>query len=199
MTGDSKGRRRGLLSAEDRALWEKVKATAKPLRKSPAGRTPTAEPAVTGPEAPSKPAGSATAPGEPPPEPTATAALPVRERGPTPARLDRRTVQRIARGATAIDSRIDLHGMTQARAHDRLQQFLVAAQARGDRLVLVITGKGSQRGAHDAFFDEAGVLRRAVPLWLAERGFRELVAGWQTAHRSHGGDGALYVRLRRPR
>ncbi|MEM1047052.1 MAG: Smr/MutS family protein [Pseudomonadota bacterium] len=100
---------------------------------------------------------------------------------------------------TAIDGRIDLHGMTQRSAHGRLLSFLDQARSHGSRVVLVITGKGVRTPDAPGSHRETGVLRRAVPLWLEEPAFRALVAGYSPAHRSHGGDGALYVRLRRRR
>ena len=99
--------------------------------------------------------------------------------------------QRVARGKEAIDGRLDLHGLTQSEAHSALLRFLRNANARDARLVLVITGKG--RGA------EPGVLRRQVPQWLDLPEFRAMVIGFEDAHIAHGGEGALYVRLRRAR
>jgi DNA-nicking Smr family endonuclease len=97
--------------------------------------------------------------------------------------------QKLARGHNMIDARIDLHGRTQVQAHRALRRFLLAAQAAGHRYVLIITGKGRDQ--------EAGVLRRQVPMWLEAAEFRELVVGFDTAHVGHGGSGALYVRVRR--
>jgi DNA-nicking Smr family endonuclease len=97
--------------------------------------------------------------------------------------------QRVARGREPIDARFDLHGLTQEEAHVALSRFLHSASARGARLVLIITGKGGRRGE--------GVLKRQVPLWLALPEFRDLVIGFEEAHVAHGGEGALYVRLRR--
>ena len=107
--------------------------------------------------------------------------------------LGRRLRARVARGKEAIDARLDLHGKTQSEAHAALLHFLRSAGARGARLVLVITGKG-QRSA-----GEGGVLRRQVPHWLRLPEFRVFVIGFEDAHIAHGGEGALYVRLRRPR
>jgi DNA-nicking Smr family endonuclease len=87
-----------------------------------------------------------------------------------------------------IDLVLDLHGLDQDRARSALLRFLVHAQAQGERAVLVITGKGS-RGD--------GVLRRQTPDWLAEPSLRPVVAGWSHAHRRHGGEGAIYVALKR--
>jgi len=108
--------------------------------------------------------------------------------------------QRVARGRDPIEARLDLHGMTQMQAHAELLRFLRRAQADGARTVLVVTGKGfrSRGGKHDAD-REPGVLRRQVPMWLALPEFRLLVVGFDDAHAGHGGQGALYVRLRRAR
>lgn len=117
---------------------------------------------------------------------------PARAKAPPPlAPLGRRAKQRVARGRESIDGRLDLHGLTQAEAHDALLRFLHAGQARGASLVMVITGKG--RGG------EGGVLKRQVPLWLALPEFRTMVIGFEEAHQRHGGEGALYLRLRRVR
>ena len=111
------------------------------------------------------------------------------------APLTRRTKKRIARGAHAIDGRLDLHGMTQAEAHDALFGFLRAKQARGAKVVLVITGKGA-RGSDDG--GGRGVLKRMVPMWLRLPEFRGLIVGFESAAIGHGGEGALYVSLRKP-
>lgn len=112
------------------------------------------------------------------------------------APFDRRLKQRVARGRDAIDARIDLHGMTQGEAHSALFRFLRRAQADGQRIALIVTGKGTTtRNAQS----ERGVLRRQVPLWLSLPEFRPFVVGFEEAHVSHGGQGALYVRLRRVR
>ena len=103
--------------------------------------------------------------------------------------------QRVARGKEAIDARLDLHGLTQAQAHSALLHFLREASARGARLVLIITGKGTRAEGRG----ERGVLRRQVPQWFGLPEFRVFVIGFEDAHVAHGGEGALYVRLRRAR
>jgi DNA-nicking Smr family endonuclease len=108
--------------------------------------------------------------------------------------LDRRLRQRLNRGHAGIDGRVDLHGLTQAQAHDALVGFLRTARAEGARIVLVITGKGT-RGADS----ERGVLRRQVPFWLRSPQLRDVVLGFETAGPAHGGEGAFYVLLRRAR
>jgi DNA-nicking Smr family endonuclease len=109
------------------------------------------------------------------------------------APLGRRERARLSRGRNEIEARLDLHGMTQLRAHRRLLDFLQRAHHDGLTFVLVITGKGV---AGDT---ERGVLRRQVPQWLALPEFRTLVVGFEEAHIGHGGEGALYVRIRRAR
>ena len=112
-----------------------------------------------------------------------------------PGRLDTRDLRRIARGRTPIEGRLDLHGMTREAARARLLDFLAMSRAAGRRTVLVITGKGSTGRANGP--DRGGVLRREVPLWLATAPFAPLVAAVEQARREHGGEGALYVRLRK--
>lgn len=115
------------------------------------------------------------------------------------ARLDTRTKRKLARGALAIEERLDLHGMTQTAAHATLRRFIAGAQARGARMVIVITGKGGRSSGSGYDFEERGILRRVVPQWLALPDMRDYVVGFEEAHPTHGGAGALYVRLRRSR
>ena len=177
-------RKRGL-SEEERALWESVAKQTKPLRKKPrAARAEAGQPAASGP---------AVAP----PKPHAAAAM-VRAPKPAPpplAPLGRRERTQLSRGRKEIDARLDLHGMTQTRAHLALAGFLQRAHRDGLTFVLVITGKGRSDGPES----ERGVLRRQVPQWLNLPEFRTLVVGFEEAHIGHGGEGALYVRIRRAR
>jgi DNA-nicking Smr family endonuclease len=136
-----------------------------------------------------------------PPEPPRKRAAPAPKIPAQPplAPLERRLKKQLARGRSAIDQSIDLHGMTQAQAHQALRGFLIYAQSQGDRLALVVTGKGAPKtrifGSDD--FDGPGVLRRLVPHWLQAPELRAVVLGFEEAGRAHGGSGALYVRLRR--
>ena len=117
---------------------------------------------------------------------------------PTLAPLERRLRRRLSRGGAQPDDVIDLHGMSEAEAHRALRGFLIYAQARGDRLALVITGKGENRNAIGPLWaDSPGVLRRLTPHWLRASDLRPIVVGFEEAARGHGGAGALYVRLRR--
>lgn len=111
---------------------------------------------------------------------------------PIAAHLDKPVYRKIAKGRVAIDSQLDLHNMTQAQAIARLQSFLYRAHELGHRHVLVITGKGGSPTSE-------GVLKRMLPIWLNTPAFASIVNGYQSASRSHGGDGAFYVRLRRMR
>jgi DNA-nicking Smr family endonuclease len=91
--------------------------------------------------------------------------------------------------------------MRQRDAHAQLRRFLKTARARGLKHVLVITGKGAGQTASGSFYaeDERGVLRQAVPHWLSGPEFAPLVVSFSQAPRRLGGEGALYVRLRRLR
>jgi len=173
MSRGDRGRRK--LSEEERALWGHITRAVAPLRRVPAAaseavRSPDRSEPASRPHAPPRAAAPRSPPGLEP--------------------LDRTLKRRLARGQVAIDDRIDLHGRTQSEAHAALLRFLRAAQAGGARLVLVITGKGAQWG-------ERGVLKRQVPLWLTLPEFRTYVIGFDDAHVGHGGQGALYVRIRR--
>ena len=175
----SAGNRRRVLTGEERVLWAHVTQTIEPLRVGAHFD-----------------AGDEIIPSVVPPSLVKTAGniarpAPAKPAPPPLAPLGRRMRTRVARGKEAIDARLDLHGLTQAQAHSALLHFLHNAQARDARLLLVITGKG--RGA------EPGVLRRQVPQWLGLPEFRPLVVGFEDAHIAHGGEGALYVRVRRTR
>lgn len=113
------------------------------------------------------------------------------------APFEKRYRQKVTHGRVDIDGAIDLHGLTQPEAHDALRGFVRAAQARGARLLLVVTGKGRSRLSPGRLETESGVLRRAVPLWLRADDLRPVVLGFEEAGLPHGGHGALYVRLRR--
>jgi DNA-nicking Smr family endonuclease len=176
------------LSDDERVLWKGVTRSIAPLRKRVQPEADEAErPAVTVPKARARTS---------PPPATVPKAVPPKVAAPPLAALTRKTKKRIARGAHAIDGRLDLHGMTQAEAHDALFAFLRGKQARGGRMVLVITGKGA-RGSEEG--GGRGVLKRMVPLWLGLPEFRGLIVGFENAAIGHGGEGALYVSLRKGR
>ncbi len=185
--------RRRQLSDEEHALWRSFVRSIKPLRRSAKTVEPITEETVLTVKSQAK---RHTAPRAPAPAETPPPKLP------RLAPLDRRLKQRVARGREPIEARLDLHGMTQMQAHAELLRFLRRAQSNGAKTVLVVTGKGStgySRGGDPDANHERGVLRRQVPMWLALAEFRLLVVGFDDAHAGHGGQGALYVRLRRAR
>jgi DNA-nicking Smr family endonuclease len=113
------------------------------------------------------------------------------------APLERRLRQRLSRGQIDVPMKLDLHGMRQAEAHSVLRDFLLRAFQNDVRLVLVVTGKGKSDNRDEAgFSNHPGVLRRIVPHWLSEPDLRHMVLGFEEAAASHGGSGALFVRLR---
>jgi DNA-nicking Smr family endonuclease len=172
------------LRDEERKLWGHFTRSVAPLRRSPV-------PADPPPAAAATKAKSATHA-----RPPARAAVPAARAAAGLEPFDRRLKQRLARGTESIDARIDLHGRTQSEAHAALLSFLRQAQSDGAKFVLVITGKGG--GARDDW-SERGVLKRQVPQWLKLQEFRGYVVGFEDAHIGHGGQGALYVRIKRPR
>jgi DNA-nicking Smr family endonuclease len=167
------------LRSEELRLWRAIAATVHPLpgRAVPAEAAPPPATAVKVADPPAR---------VPIPQAKAKPAQPV---GPPPLEyIEPGRRRRIARERDPIGGRIDLHGMDQDRARFALESFLRRAWDEGYRAVLVITGKGS-RGD--------GVLRRRAPEWLATGAMREIVAGISEAERRHGGEGALYVALKR--
>jgi DNA-nicking Smr family endonuclease len=117
-------------------------------------------------------------------------------RPPKAAGIDGNTQRRLEKGDIHPSAQLDLHGLTEAAAHGALLTFLHTAHRRGDRLVLIVTGKGAlEEAAPKARY--GGVLRRAVPRWLEEAPMASIIADKRWAHRRHGGDGALYIYLRK--
>ena len=104
-----------------------------------------------------------------------------------PSTIDDKTARKLVKGKRELDSRLDLHGMTQDRAHRILEDFVFQQYHAGSKIVLVITGKGRA---------EEGILRNAVPRWLREPLLAQYVSAFRVSHSAHGGEGALYVRLR---
>ena len=157
-------------------MWQRAMRGVKPL-----APRPTPLPAPPLPSAESRPA----PPLSPPPASTAPTVALDRAAG-----YDRANAERLKRGKHPVEARLDLHGMTQDEAHRSLALFIRGARAAGKRCVLVITGRGRAGG---------GVLRAAVPRWLDEPEFRPHLLAVATAQPRDGGNGALYVMLRRTR
>lgn len=205
-----KGGRKGLAD-EDHDVWSHTAQSIEPLKRAKARHHPAAERAQDAtPRTPSKVDASLAKavasksvmkstpdkniPATPPPKPKAP---------PPIASFDRKKVRKIRSGQVDIEARIDLHGMRQDEAHIALVRFLHRCQSKGQRWVLVITGKGKLADRDDdAPFDmtrqrERGVLKRNVPRWLDEPELRHLVVSYTLAAIQHGGEGALYVHLRK--
>jgi DNA-nicking Smr family endonuclease len=204
-------RRSGHLTAEEQALWHHVAGSVAPLkstRRPQVSRDDEAETAAPAaptqkqlvlPTTPAEPSRYRPLPSIPTPRPQKVA--------PPPQTFDKKKARRLADGRTEIEARIDLHGLREAEAHSRLRGFLRQAHANGLRAVLVITGKGRANDDDHAYapFDlgaenrSRGVLKRNVPRWLAEPDLAVIVVSYTTAHVRHGGEGAIYVHLRRHR
>lgn len=132
-------------------------------------------------------------PPPPPPETAIASQATDLSHGDAPG-VDKRNAQRLRRGQMPIEARLDLHGHTQEQAHRALNAFLVGSQAAGRRCVLVITGKGLRPGT-----ESTGVLKAAVPRWLNQSPLRQKVLSFSYAQPRDGGEGALYILLRRNR
>lgn len=178
---------------EEQKLWEKVTETATPLDKKPLSISTPPKKDASKTQEPLLPKSfrvgeRATV------APKSTTRIPVKDQ---PVRMDRKAFLRMKRGKSNLDARIDLHGMTVDVAHSALLAFLLRAHADGKRLVLVITGKGKPNTHDDVLGSPRGILRRQVPHWLEQPPLRQIVLQTVPAHQKHGGDGALYVYLRR--
>ena len=187
----------GHLSKEDLHLWQQVKRTVKPLYDSQddlAANIDFENGKASG-DAARKPSGPNIDGIEPSQSerpgrafPTAPYTPPVSRPAAKTGMIDDKTARKLLKGRLSIEDRIDLHGMTQDQAHRLLNAFLARSHASGMRMVLVITGKGRTG---------SGVLREVVPHWLREPCLSNYVSAFRSAHITHGGEGALYVRLRR--
>ncbi len=172
----------------DEELWRRITAEVKPLRsraKTPPPSEPSRQPEKREVPAPvRRPV--------PPIVRTQSRSDPELEHG-VAAGLDKRTLARLRRGQIPIEAEIDLHGSTQDQAHRALETFLARSHALGRRCVLVITGKGLRADG------TGGVLRNAVPRWMNESPNRERILAFTHAIPPDGGEGALYVLIRRTR
>ena len=189
------------LNPEEASAWHKVMATVRPMRAT----TPMSMPvsAVAAATAPPVAPPAPPRPGAPkvrtPAAPRATAAaLPIRrEDGLAANTLDASWDKRLARGGVIPDSSLDLHGHTLASAHALLDQGLDRAIRRGDRVLLLVTGKPPRPESERPH--ARGAIRAAIADWLAMSRHGESIAAVRGAHPRHGGAGALYLVLRRPR
>jgi DNA-nicking Smr family endonuclease len=174
-------------SREELELWRHVISDAKPLRGRPRPKRPPPAEAEEPPAAAPKRRASPSPPTSAPAKPASPALALDRSAG-----IDKRLAERLKRGQLPIEGTLDLHGLTQAEAHRRLDAFIGAGFAAGRRCLLVITGKGLAR-------PEAGILREMLPRWLNEAPNRGRVLAIARAQPRHGGTGALYLLLKRQR
>lgn len=198
------------LHGEDHDLWSHTAQSIEPLKKAKDRHHPAAERSADAIPRMAAKAAADTAKQKTEPKVSPVKAQPTRAVVPAPAlkpppiaTFDRKKVRKIRSGQVDIEARIDLHGMRQDEAHVALVRFLHRCQAKGQRWVLVITGKGKLTTSDpDAPFDmtqqrERGVLKRNVPRWLDEADLRPLVVSYTTAAIQHGGEGAFYIHLRK--
>ena len=193
--------KRRKLKQDELALWRKVTDQAKPLHSPNKAETPPLEPPVAEGKRPEKLGPVPLKPFlSPKPKTTHDLAGPVEKAiADTPVRMDKKAFKDLKRGKLTPEARLDLHGMTLDRAHPALIRFILDAQARGLRLVLVITGKGKNRDDHGPIPVRHGVLRHQVPQWLGMPSLSQAVLQISQAHQKHGGGGAYYVYIRRDR
>ncbi len=184
------------LTSEDRRIWARVSGSVTPPKTRKAARV---TPGAILPDEPLKPETIKAAPRLPqtikpkrstkiraaatePPKAATAAPRSV------PEELEPRRQRRLSRERDPIEASIDLHGFGRFEAEDQLRAFLTSSQARGLRAVLVVTGQGRRGG---------GVIRASIHEWLQGHALRGVVSGFAMAHRRHGGDGAIYVTLKK--
>ncbi len=108
--------------------------------------------------------------------------------------IDNSLRKALVRGHQTITARLDLHGFKQDQAYTALRNFIFRAYLEQNRIILVITGKGS---SPEALAAPRGILKRMVPEWLRSSDISPLVIGFEDAALKHGGSGALYVWIRK--
>ena len=112
--------------------------------------------------------------------------------------IDRRTAEKFKRGEFSIERRLDLHGLTEKEAFAAVDDFIRQAYLQKLRCVLIVTGKGITK-ENDAWYEKKGILKECVPNWLNAPELRPLILSISHARPEDGGDGALYILLRRCR
>jgi DNA-nicking Smr family endonuclease len=196
--------KRRRLSAEDRELWDRVRASAEPIERgnlevqrfdpdtdlpAPAPRNMTKAKSVLLGRSVGKTSST-----------THNLAPAIHDHvRHAPVQMDQKSFGKLKRGKLRPEAKLDLHGMTLDRAHPALLRFVMDSHGNGKRLILVVTGKGKQRDEGGPIPVRHGVLRHQVPQWLAMQPLKSVVLQIAQAHISHGGGGAYYVYLRRHR
>jgi DNA-nicking Smr family endonuclease len=122
-----------------------------------------------------------------------------KEAPPSKTRMDSKSFGKLTRGKLRPEASLDLHGMSLSEAHPALQGFILGSAQLQRRLVLVITGKGKPKSDFSLTPGTQGILQRNVPIWLAQAPLSSVILEATPAHQRHGGDGAIYVYLRKRR
>jgi DNA-nicking Smr family endonuclease len=186
------------LTAEEAALWARVAATVRPLRKIPvkSANAPEAKPVVT---VPAPPAKMRKVPVRPPSAPVRVEPTPPKLRPLDRDGLDGTWDRKLSSGAIAPEFTLDLHGHTLDAAHARLDLGIAQAAAQGARVLLLITGKPRPADELTSRGTRRGAIRAKVLDWLAAGSHAGKIAAVRGAHPRHGGAGALYIVLKRAR
>jgi DNA-nicking Smr family endonuclease len=174
------------LNPDEAALWARVMATVTPI----AARRVAADVAPGPTVAPTKRVAPAARP--------IVVPMPRSARDPGPGTtLDGSWDRRLSRGLVQPDATIDLHGHNLGSAYSMLDAALGRSISRGDRVILLITGKPPKPASERPH--SRGAIRAAVGDWLHASRHADAIAAVRGANPRHGGTGALYIVLRRPR
>lgn len=195
------------LTEDDKALWNRVAATATPMDRRGAPkiteevekefiRALRPEPSTTAHRLPAFRVGEKASFNSGPVNHTPTLSARMAQ---APVKMDHNTHKRMTRGKLKPEGRIDLHGMTLSEAHPALISFIFHSHEMERRLVLVITGKGKDRDSGGPIPIRRGILRHQVPSWLTSPPLGSMILDIREAHQRHGGGGAYYVYLKRRR
>ncbi|WP_313435661.1 Smr/MutS family protein [Novosphingobium sp.] len=187
------------LTAEEAEVWALVARTVTPLEKrrpapAPAATVPTPPKTVVFPPAPPPKKAKGRVPPPLPPKPVA----PAKPKVDAPLHLDGSWEKRISKGTLIPDFSLDLHGSNLDQAYVRLMHGLTQAKAMGARVVLIVTGKPRPVDAMDRG-TARGAIRAKITDWLAASDHAHDIVAIRGAHRRHGGQGAIYVVLRKRR
>lgn len=110
--------------------------------------------------------------------------------------IDKATLRKFKREEFACEAVLDLHGKTENDAFSVVEDFIVRSYNAGKRCVIIITGKGLSVHSDDIFATK-GILKKSVPQWLNAPRLRAMVLVYKHPSARLGGDGALYILLRR--
>lgn len=191
---DKKSQSKDTQKKQDNALWEAVTKDIAPLKGDN----------IVTPDLKNNKTNNSTAPKQSREQRQETYERPLVKKcdmnSPGNSEIDHRTKQRLKRGQIDIEGRLDLHGMSQNQAHHALLGFIPSAYAAGKRCILIVTGKGNYRHGNPSLLEQkTGILKQKTPQWLNMPPLDQYVLNVQTARPQHGGDGAIYILLRRNR